>query len=115
MGAAWSGALTELRLQFDGVCGDIEMLASLDRIDSDGHYKPRDPREIPCELWRIGHSTRVGPMLRSLLHDNIASRNSAVIEKALLRLGLPNGTADARQNPKVRGGCRHLLQWHFRR
>jgi hypothetical protein len=91
------------------------MLGSLNRIDSDGHYKPRDRREIPCKLWRIGHSTPVGSMLGSLLHDNIASGNSAVIEKALLRLRLPNGTADARQNPKARGGCRHLLQWHFRR
>jgi len=29
-----------LPLHFDGAYDDIEMLASLDRIDSDGHYEP---------------------------------------------------------------------------
>ena len=32
-------ALTGLRLQFDGDYDDAEMLCSLDRIDSDGHYE----------------------------------------------------------------------------
>ena len=32
-------ALTDLKLQFDGEFDDAEMLCSLDRIDSDGHYE----------------------------------------------------------------------------
>ena len=32
-------ALTELPLQLDGQHDDVELLASLDRIDSDGHYE----------------------------------------------------------------------------
>lgn len=33
-------AISGLPLQPDGQCDDVEMLASLDRIDSNGHYKP---------------------------------------------------------------------------
>jgi hypothetical protein len=33
-------ALTGIRLQFDGEHDDDQLLASLDRIDSDGHYEP---------------------------------------------------------------------------
>jgi hypothetical protein len=32
-------AVSDLRLQFDGEHDDVEMLCSLDRIDSDGHYE----------------------------------------------------------------------------
>jgi hypothetical protein len=32
-------AITDLRLQFDGDEEDSQMLCSLDRIDSDGHYE----------------------------------------------------------------------------
>ena len=32
-------AITGLRLGYDGDCDDKEVLASLDRIDSDGHYE----------------------------------------------------------------------------
>jgi hypothetical protein len=33
-------AITSLRLQFEGDCEDEDQLASLDRIDSNGHYAP---------------------------------------------------------------------------
>jgi hypothetical protein len=42
-------ALTDLPLQFDGAHDDIEMLASLDRIDSDGHYEPGN-LQIVCRF-----------------------------------------------------------------
>src|SRR6202035_478345 len=38
MGPPNQDTLTDLPLHFDGAYDDIEMLASLDRIDSDGHY-----------------------------------------------------------------------------
>lgn len=42
-------ALTGLPLQFDGDHEDIEMLASLDRIDSDGHYE-LDNLQVVCRF-----------------------------------------------------------------
>jgi hypothetical protein len=42
-------AITGLRLQFDGDEDDKEMLCSLDRIDSDGHYE-RDNLQIVCRF-----------------------------------------------------------------
>lgn len=42
-------ALTHLPLGFDGECDDQEMLASLDRIDSDGHYDAEN-LQIVCKF-----------------------------------------------------------------
>lgn len=42
-------ALTGLALGYDGDCDDPEMLASLDRIDSNGHYTP-DNVQIVCRF-----------------------------------------------------------------
>lgn len=42
-------AITELPLQFDGDEDDKEMLCSLDRIDSNGHYS-RDKLQIVCRF-----------------------------------------------------------------
>lgn len=42
-------ALTDLPLQFDGDHDDSEMLASLDRIDSNGHYA-KDNLQIVCRF-----------------------------------------------------------------
>lgn len=42
-------ALTGLPLGYDSECDDPEMLASLDRIDSDGHYTP-DNVQIVCRF-----------------------------------------------------------------
>lgn len=42
-------AITDLRLQYDGDEDDEEMLCSLDRIDSDGHYE-RDNLQIVCRF-----------------------------------------------------------------
>ncbi len=42
-------AITELQLQYDGDEDDKEMLCSLDRIDSDGHYE-KDNLQIVCRF-----------------------------------------------------------------
>jgi hypothetical protein len=42
-------ALTELPLQFDGEHTDVELLASLDRIDSNGHYEV-DNLQVVCRF-----------------------------------------------------------------
>ena len=42
-------ALTSLPLQFDGENSDTEMLASLDRIDSNGHYEV-DNLQVVCRF-----------------------------------------------------------------
>lgn len=42
-------AITDLRLQYDGDDDDPEMLCSLDRIDSNGHYE-RDNLQIVCRF-----------------------------------------------------------------
>jgi len=42
-------AITQLPLQFDGEEDDKEMLCSLDRIDSDGHYE-KDNLQIVCRF-----------------------------------------------------------------
>ncbi len=47
-------ALTGLMLGYDGECDDKEMLASLDRIDSSGHYTAGNV-QIVCRFmnrWR---------------------------------------------------------------
>ncbi len=42
-------AITGLSLQFDGESDDVEMLCSLDRIDSNGHYEPGN-LQIVCRF-----------------------------------------------------------------
>ena len=42
-------ALTGLPLGYDTDCDDAEMLASLDRIDSNGHYTP-DNVQVVCRF-----------------------------------------------------------------
>lgn len=42
-------AVTGLPLQFEGECDDPEMLCSLDRIDSDGHYE-RGNLQVVCRF-----------------------------------------------------------------
>lgn len=42
-------AITQLPLQYDGEEDDKEMLCSLDRIDSDGHYE-KDNVQIVCRF-----------------------------------------------------------------
>ena len=42
-------AITDLRLQYDGDEDDNEMLCSLDRIDSSGHYE-KDNLQIVCKF-----------------------------------------------------------------
>ena len=42
-------ALTDLPLQYDRECEDPEMLCSLDRIDSNGHYE-RDNLQVVCRF-----------------------------------------------------------------
>jgi hypothetical protein len=42
-------AITGLRLQYDGDEDDQEMLCSLDRIDSNGHYE-KDNLQIVCKF-----------------------------------------------------------------
>lgn len=42
-------AITGISLQFDGTHDDVEMLASLDRIDSNGHYEPGN-LQIVCRF-----------------------------------------------------------------
>ncbi len=42
-------AITDLPLQYDGDVDDLEMLCSLDRIDSDGHYE-KDNLQIVCRF-----------------------------------------------------------------
>lgn len=42
-------ALTGLRLQYDGECDDRELLCSLDRIESDGHYEPGN-LQVVCQF-----------------------------------------------------------------
>lgn len=53
-------AITGLRLQYDGDEDDGEMLCSLDRIDSDGHYE-RDNLQIVCRFvnrWKSSSNDR---------------------------------------------------------
>ena len=42
-------AVTQLTLQLDGEYDDAELLGSLDRIDSDGHYEPGN-LQIVCRF-----------------------------------------------------------------
>lgn len=42
-------AITSLKLQFDGDHDDPEMLCSLDRIDSNGHYE-RGNLQVVCKF-----------------------------------------------------------------
>jgi hypothetical protein len=42
-------AVTGIPLQYDGECDDVEMLCSLDRIDSDGHYEV-DNLQVVCRF-----------------------------------------------------------------
>lgn len=61
--------LTGLPLQFDGTCDDLEMLASLDRIDSNGHYEPGN-LQIVCRFanrWKSdGDNERFLNLIRAV-------------------------------------------------
>jgi hypothetical protein len=62
-------ALTGLPLGYDGECEDKEMLASLDRIDSDGHYTP-DNVQIVCRFinrWKGADGDELARRLISAL------------------------------------------------
>lgn len=59
-------ALTELRLQFDGEETDKELLASLDRIDSNGHYEVGN-LQVVCRFANRWKSTDNNAMFLRLV------------------------------------------------
>lgn len=62
-------ALTGLPLGYDGECDDKEMLASLDRIDSDGHYTA-DNVQLVCRFanrWKGADNDALVKRLMSVL------------------------------------------------
>lgn len=59
-------ALTGLPLGYDSECHDSEMLASLDRIDSDGHYTP-DNVQIVCRFMNRWKGADDDTLVRRLL------------------------------------------------
>ena len=59
-------ALTSLPLRYDGDCEDKEMLASLDRIDSGGHYTP-DNVQIVCRFINRWKGADPDPLARQLI------------------------------------------------
>jgi hypothetical protein len=64
-------ALTGLRLQFDTASDDDEMLCSLDRIDSNGHYEPGN-LQVVCRFanrWKNNSDDAAFRRLVRLLRD----------------------------------------------
>jgi hypothetical protein len=61
-------ALTGLQLGYDGECDDKEMWASLDRIDSNGHYTP-DNVQIVCRFINRWKGADNDSLVRRLLGD----------------------------------------------
>lgn len=61
-------ALTGLPLGYDGECDDKEMLASLDRIDSNGHYTP-DNVQIVCRFMNRWKGADDDGLVRRLLGE----------------------------------------------
>lgn len=59
-------ALTGLPLGFDNVCEDKQMLASLDRIDSSGHYE-RGNLQVVCRFVNMWKGACPDPEVRRLL------------------------------------------------
>lgn len=59
-------ALTRLALGYDGECDDKEMLASLDRIDSAGHYTP-DNVQLVCRFMNRWKGADADPLVLRLL------------------------------------------------
>ena len=59
-------AVSSLPLQLDGECDDKEMLCSLDRIDSNGHYE-RDNLQIVCRFINHWKSDQDDSEFRRLL------------------------------------------------
>ncbi|PZQ10243.1 MAG: hypothetical protein DI565_20015 [Ancylobacter novellus] len=59
-------ALTGLKLQFSGDCDDKEMLCSLDRIDSSGHYEEGN-LQIVCRFANRWKSSGVDEEFRRLI------------------------------------------------
>jgi hypothetical protein len=67
-------ALTGLALGYDTECGDVEMLASLDRIDSGGHYIPEN-LQIVCRFINRWKGADDDGLVRRLLgHLGVAAR-----------------------------------------
>jgi len=65
-------ALTGLTLGYDGECDDPEMLASLDRIDSNGHYTP-DNLQLVCRFmnrWKGADSDELVRRLLATIRDH---------------------------------------------
>lgn len=68
-------AITGLRFQFDGECDDYELLCSLDRIDSDGHYEAGN-LQIVCRFvnrWKSDGNDFEFRRLISLVRNSGAS------------------------------------------
>jgi hypothetical protein len=61
-------ALTGLPLGYDKECDDPEMLASLDRIDSSGHYTP-DNVQIVCRFINRWKAADDDTLVRRLLEQ----------------------------------------------
>lgn len=61
-------ALTGLPLCYDGECDDKEMLASLDRIDSEGHYTPENV-QIVCRFINRWKGADDNWLVRRLLSE----------------------------------------------
>jgi hypothetical protein len=59
-------ALTGLALGYDGECNDKEMLASLDRVDSGGHYTP-DNVQLVCRFMNRWKGADDEVLVRRLL------------------------------------------------
>jgi hypothetical protein len=72
-------AITDLRLQYDGDEDDEEMLCSLDRIDSNGHYE-KDNLQIVCRFVNRGKSSSDDNEFRRLIRvvrGNVGGENNA--------------------------------------
>jgi hypothetical protein len=68
-------AITSLPLQFDGEYEDYELLCSLDRIDSNGHYEPGN-LQIVCRFINRWKSDSDDAEFRRLVHVLKNSENS---------------------------------------
>jgi hypothetical protein len=67
-------ALTSLPLGYDGECEDKEMLASLDRIDSTGHYTPENV-QLVCRFinrWKGADNEALTRRLISVLQNGVS-------------------------------------------
>jgi hypothetical protein len=71
-------ALTGLPLGYDSECDDPEMLASLDRIDSSGHYTPENV-QIVCRFmnrWKRADDDALVRRLLGLIRSSAAEDSS---------------------------------------